>query len=85
MPFHLYKVRKANDTAKWLGMRIEYDEDRWVATCQEVDATGEPTLGGAAVAPKFYGITAEQAHRRMLEVLQSTFDEVTAAAEGLAT
>ena len=84
MPFHLYKAWKAGTAAKWVGIRIEYDEDRWVSTCQEVDPTGEPVPGGTTIAPKFYGITAEQARRRMLEVLENTFDEVAAAAEGLA-
>ena len=83
MPFHLYKAWKTGDEPTWLGVRIEYVEDRWVSTCHEVDATGELVAGGVHVAPKFYGITAEQAHRRMLEVLENTFDEIAAAQEGL--
>ena len=81
MPFHLYRARRTGEEPKWLGVRIEYVEDHWVSTCHEVNATGEPVAQGMIVAPKFYGITAEQAHRRMVEVLENAFDEV--AAEGL--
>lgn len=77
MPFHLYRVVSGGSAPRWFGIRVTYDEDRWVAACYEVDADGEEKPGAAAVAPKFYGVTAEQAHRRMLDVLENTYDEVT--------
>ena len=83
MPFHLYRAWNTGREPKWLGIRIEYVEDRWVSTCHEADARGERIGDGVVVAPKFYGITAEQAHRRMLDVLEDTFDQVVAAAEGI--
>jgi len=77
MPFHLYRVVSGATPPRWFGIRVKYDEDRWVSTCHEVDANGDEKSGAAAVAPTFYGVTAEQAHRRMLDVLENTYDEVT--------
>ena len=77
MPFHLYRVVSGGTAPRWFGVRVVYDEDRWVSTCREVDANGDERPGAAAVAPTFYGVTAEQAHRRMLDVLENTYDVVT--------
>ena len=77
MPFHLYKVVSGGTAPLWFGIRVAYDEDRWVSTCREVEANGDEKPGATAVAPTFYGITADQAHRRMLDVLENTYDEVT--------
>jgi len=55
-----------------------------VSTCREVDANGDERPGAAVVAPKFYGVTAEQAHRRMLDVLENTYDEVVPTGPGIA-
>lgn len=85
MPFHVYRVATTGGEPRWFGVRIEYDEDRWVSTCREVDANGSERPGAPAVAPKFYGVTAEQAHRRMLDVLENTYDEVTPIGPGVAT
>ena len=50
----------------------------WTSTLARLDARGEPLPG--AVAPRFYGVTAEQARRRMIQVLENEYDEV--ASEG---
>ena len=76
MPFHLYKARKEGEEPRYLGIRVRYEEDHWVSTCWEVDADGRETTADTSIAPKFYGVTAEQAHRRMMEVLENTFDEI---------
>jgi hypothetical protein len=47
----------------------------WTSTLARLDAAGEPVPG--AVAPRFYGVTAEQARRRMIQVLENDYDEVT--------
>jgi len=73
----LYRIVSGGITPRWFGIRVAYDDDRWVSTCREVDASGDERPGAAAVAPTFYGVTAEQAHRRMLDVLENTYDEVT--------
>ena len=79
MPFHLYRVVGRGAAPRWFGIRVAYDEDRWVSTCREVDAHGDEKPGATTVAPAFYGVTAEQAHRRMLDVLENTYDEVKPA------
>ncbi len=80
MPFHLYQAWNEGGAPRWFGILIEYDEDRWVCTCREVDSAGRELPGGAQVTPKFYGVTAEQAHRRMVDALENTYDEVVPAA-----
>ncbi len=82
MPFHLYRVVSEGDPPRWFGIRVEYDEDHWVSSCREVTADGTETPGTTAIAPKFYGVTAEQAHRRMLDVLENTYAEVTPTGPG---
>ncbi len=79
MPFHLYKAWNVGEEPQWFGVRVEFDEDRWVASCNEANAEGEEQRGSAAVAPKFYGVTADQAHRRMREALETTYEEVVPA------
>jgi hypothetical protein len=61
--------------------RLEVFEegDHWASTLVRLDEHGEPET--AKVAPRFYGLTREQARRRMISVLENDFDEVTAAAE----
>ena len=76
MPYHLYRAWNEGQAPRSFGIHVEFDDDRWASTCREVDAEGVEKSGGATVAPKFYGVTAEQAHRRMLDALENTFDEV---------
>lgn len=81
MPFHLYKVRNTGEEPRWYGVRIEFEEDHWVSTCKEVDAEGRDIPEGAQIAPRFYGVTARQAQRKIVETLEATYDEVVSAAE----
>ncbi len=82
MPFHLYRVMSEGNKPRWFGVRVDYEEGRWVSTCREVDANGNDLPGASLVAPKFYGVTAEQAERRMLDVLENTYEEVIPAGMG---
>lgn len=82
MPFHVYKTRNCGAEPRWFGIRLVFDDDRWVSTCREVDADGDELAEAEQVAPRFYGINVEQAHRKMVEALENTFDEVTPAREG---
>ena len=83
MPFHLYTVHPPDGPQRWFGVKIEFVDDRWLATSRETDANGNPIAQGPNVAPTFYGITADQAHRKMLEALENSFgDVVTASSEG---
>jgi len=61
--------------------RLEVFEegDHWTSTLAKLDARGEPE--STRVAPRFYGLTREQARRRMISVLENDYDEVIATAE----
>ncbi len=81
MPFHLYKAWNECEEPLWFGVHVEFDEDHWISTCEAVDREGNVIPGAKAVASKSYGVTAEQAHRRMVDVLESTYDEVVPTTE----
>ncbi len=51
----------------------------WTSTLARLDAHGEPQA--AAVAPRFYGLTQEQARRRMVSVLESQYETVQVVRE----
>jgi hypothetical protein len=82
MPFHVYRVRCEGQPPQWCGIRIEFDDDRWVATPEAVDAEGNELSDGAVGTTKFYGVTPEQAHRRLLDTLEQVYDEVVPARTG---
>jgi hypothetical protein len=50
------------------------DGGRWTSTLTALDARGSPTAD--KVAPRFYGLTQEQARRRMLTVLENQYEDV---------
>lgn len=79
MPFHVYKARNPGQAAQWFGVRVSFDEDHWVSTCVELDEDGHEVRTADDVAPRFFGVTAGQAHRHMLDVLEGRFGEVVAA------
>jgi hypothetical protein len=56
--------------------RLEVFEegDHWASTLARLDERGEPEP--ARVAPRFYGLTAEQARRRMVAALENDWDDV---------
>lgn len=81
MPFHIYRVWNADQRPQWFGIRVEFNEDHWVSTCAAVDPDGNELSGHAAAAPKFYGVTAAQAHRRMVDALENAYDKVVPGAE----
>jgi len=77
MVSQLYEARREGNPPRWFVIREEHLDDRWVSTCAESDHKGREWPGAFAVAPKFYGVTAEQAHRRMVDALERSYDEVT--------
>ena len=81
MPFHLYKARNEGEAPQWFGVHVEFNEDHWVSTCEPVDREGNEIPGAELIAPKLHGITAGQAHRRMVDVLAGKYDEVIPAVE----
>lgn len=82
MPYHLYKARNASEPPHWFGVHVEFDDDHWMSTCRETDDHGRELPDAEEVAPRFYGVTASQAHRRMVDALEQTFEEVVPAGEG---
>jgi len=55
-------------------LEVFREGDHWTSTVARLDARGEPEP--ARVAPRFYGLTADQARRRMISVLENDYDEV---------
>ena len=53
---------------------VFYDGERWTSTLVRVNDADEPET--ESVAPRFYGLTAEQARRRMITTLENEWDEV---------
>jgi hypothetical protein len=73
----LVASREHGPRARFL-LEVFEEGDHWTSTLARLDERGEPEA--ARVAPRFYGLTAEQARRRMIGVLERDWDEV--AAEG---
>jgi hypothetical protein len=78
MTRYLYKAWNENEgqVVRYFAIHVKAADDRWVSTCEEINADGSERPDAPAVAPKFYGITAEQAHRRMRDILENTYDRV---------
>jgi len=50
--------------------------DHWTSTLARLDERGRPQAD--RVAPRFYGLTADQARRRMIAALERDWDDVQA-------
>jgi hypothetical protein len=59
--------------------RFLLEGERWTSTLARLSDAGEPLTG--SVAPRFYGLSAEQARRRMITVLEHEWDEVVTTAQ----
>ena len=57
-------------------LEVFQEGDHWTSTLVRLDARGE--LEATRVAPRFYGVTPDQARRRMSSVLENDWDEVRA-------
>jgi hypothetical protein len=69
----LFARREGGETARFL-LEVVAAGDHWTSTLARLNLRGEPET--AAVAPRFYGVTAEQARRRMIQVLEQEYDDV---------
>ena len=78
MASFLYRASNGEDRPRWFRIAVRQEQDRWIATCKEVDRDGNEQVGGGEVAPAFYGLTMDQAHRRMLTALENGFSDVRA-------
>lgn len=71
----LFACRESGETARFL-LEVVAAGGNWTSTLTRLNARGESEPGAVAVAPRFYGVTAEQARRRMIQVLEQEYDEV---------
>jgi hypothetical protein len=55
-------------------LEVFEEGDHWTSTLARLDDRGRPET--ARVAPRFYGLTADQARRRMISVLENDWDDV---------
>ncbi len=58
---------------------VFHDGERWTSTLARVNDADEPLT--ESVAPRFYGLTAEQARRRMITTLENEWDEVVSTGQ----
>ena len=75
----LLATREDGQRARFL-LEVVRAGDYWTSTLARLDERGEPEA--ARVAPRFYGVTAEQARRRMINVLENDYDDVRPVEEG---
>ena len=73
-------TREVLVASKESGAQVHYllevfqEGDHWTSTLAQLDDEGQPLP--TRVAPRFYGLSASQARRRMIAVLQNDYDEV---------
>ena len=73
----IFLVRKGDGERGRFVLEVFHDGERWTSTLARLDDAGETQA--ATIAPRFYGLTADQARRRMLTALENEFDEVVPA------
>lgn len=59
-------------------LEVFQEGEHWTSTLQRLDAGGRAE--NEAVAPRFYGVTPEQARRRMVDVLENQYEQVRSTA-----
>jgi len=59
-------------------LRVFHEQDHWASELFRLDETGRPDRSGS-VAPRFYGVSRDQARRRMISVLENQYDTVETA------
>jgi hypothetical protein len=71
--------RTADGREKRYLLEVFAEGDHWASTLSQLNEKGLPL--DTTVAPRFYGLTADAARRKMLSVLENQYDEVEARAE----
>src|SRR5947208_8304982 len=74
----LLAIKETGEQAGFL-LEVFQDGEHWTSALARFDARGEPEP--TRIAPRFYGLTAEQARRRMIQALENDYDEVVTAPE----
>jgi hypothetical protein len=76
MSDHFYQAIAADGQRRIFRIHIDEEEGRFRSLCAEVDERGDEKPGVAAVAPRFYGVSASQALRRMVQVLENSYEQL---------
>ena len=71
-----YRLTDRNGAQTFVRVTVEPQEDHFVSSSLPVDSKGNLLDQVPALAPKFYGVTQEQALRRMTDALENSYDEV---------
>jgi hypothetical protein len=74
MAKEILAARTENGAETRFLLEVTQEGERWASTLARLDPEGRPEP--VAIAPRFYGLTAEQARRRMITVLENDYDEV---------
>jgi len=69
----LRATRYDGETARFL-LEVFEEGDHWASTLARLDERGRPEP--VRIAPRFYGLTEEQARRRMIAALENDWDDV---------
>jgi hypothetical protein len=77
MSRELLSATKEDGTRARFVLEVFQEGDHWTSTLAQLDERGEREA--TRVAPRFYGFTAEQARRRMIDVLENDYDDVQVA------
>ncbi|MBL8880447.1 MAG: hypothetical protein JNG88_15145 [Phycisphaerales bacterium] len=74
MPVETYLAANPGQTADRYQLTVIQEGDHWTSTLARVDDAG--VASSAKVAPRFYGLTEEQARRKMLTTLENQYEDV---------
>ncbi len=77
MPREILIARKHTGERARYALEVFVEGDHWTSTLAKLDEHGEPV--GEPIAPRFYGLDADQARRRMIAALENDYDEVAPA------
>lgn len=73
---HFYRLEDQAGGVKFVKVTVEPQDEHFVSSSSPVDEHGNLTLESGSLAPKFYGMTKQQAHRRMVDTLENSYEEV---------
>jgi hypothetical protein len=76
MADHFYRATTPTGDQKIFRVQVQEGDGRFRSLCDQVDDRGDPVQEASAVAPRFYGVTAAQALRRMVQVLENSYEQV---------
>lgn len=76
MDTHLYRLTDRSGKTSFVKVTVDAEDDHFVSSSTPVDAAGNPLADLGDMAPKFYGVSKDQALRRMVTALENSYDEV---------